>query len=164
MKLPLSIMSSEPPFSPDLPDSGSASPSPPPDPTDSPRRVIRQERQVRDLILDYALCTAIVGLIPIPRLFTLKLVLALGLVLKMIWDISKLWRFQRGQDLLAIAGIFFGILGALGMAFMAWLTFLGIGVFVPYIKGLALAAALFTLPWGIGQAVNQFYANGAEQE
>jgi uncharacterized protein (DUF697 family) len=125
---------------------------------------MRQERQVRDLILDYALGTSILGLIPIPRLFTLKLVLAFGLVIKMIWDISKLWRFHRGQDLLAIAGVFFGSLGALAMAFTAWLTFLGLGVFVPYLKGLALAAAFFTLPWGIGQAVNQFYASGFRQE
>lgn len=139
-------------------------PSPPPATVGMLRSALQQKRQARDLILDYALGTSILGLIPIPRLFTLKLVLTLGLVIKMIWDISKLWRFQRGQDLLAIVGVFFGSLGALAMAFMAWLTFFGLGIFVPYLKGLALAAAWFTLPWGIGQAVNQFYASGAEQE
>jgi uncharacterized protein (DUF697 family) len=119
---------------------------------------------VRDLILDYALGTSILGLIPIPRLFTLKLIVASGLAIKMIWDIGKMWRWRKGQDLLAIAGAFFGIVGALAMAFTAWLMFLGLGIFVPYLKGLALAAALFTLPWGMGQAVNQFYASGSDSE
>lgn len=116
------------------------------------------------MILDYALGTSILGLIPIPRLFTLKLLLAFGLLLKMIWDISQLWRFRPGQDLLAKVGVGFGILGALAMAFMAWLTLLGLGVFVSYLKGLAFAAALFTLVWGIGQAINQFYASGDKLE
>lgn len=129
-----------------------------------PRRIVRQERRVRDLILDYALGTSILGLIPIPRLFTFKLIAASGLAIKMIWDIGKMWRWRKGQDLLAIAGVFFGIVGALAMAFTAWLMFLGLGIFVPYLKGLALAAALFTLPWGIGQAVNQFYASGSDSE
>ena len=127
-----------------------------------PRKVARQERRVRNLILDYALGTSILGLIPLPRLFTLKLLVTFGLILKLIWDIGKLWRFRKGQDLLAIAGVFFGVLGALAMAFTAWLTFFGLGIFVPYLKGVAFAAALFTLPWGIGQAVNQFYASGDE--
>lgn len=146
-------MSSEPPVQPN-----SASYAP------APRSVERQERRVRNLILDYALGTSILGLIPLPRLFTLKLVLASGLVLKMIWDIGRQWRWRKGQDFLAIVGGFFGVLGALAMAFTAWLTFFGLGIFVPYLKGLALAAALFTLPWAIGQAVNQFYASGAEAE
>ena len=128
------------------------------------QRRTRRENRVRNLILDYALGTSILGLIPIPRLFTLKLLLALGLGVKMIWDIGKLWRFRKGQDILAIAGVFFGGLGALAVAFMAWLTFVGLGVFVPYLKGLAIAAALFTLLWSMGQAINQFYASGNERE
>ena len=129
-----------------------------------PRRVVQQQRRVRSLILDYALGTSLLGLLPMLHAFTLKLGLALGLTLKMLWDIGKLWHFRRGQDLLAIAGLFFGLLGAFAMTFTAWLTFLGLGVFVPYLKGLALAAALFTLPWSAGQVVNQFYASGKEQE
>lgn len=160
-------MSTDPPSSPDSTNPVSAS-APTPRPTADPgvmsRSRMRQEHRVRNLILDYALGTSILGLIPIPRLFTLKLLLALGLIAKMIWDIGKLWHFRKGQDLLAIAGVFFGNLGALAMAFTAWLTFVGLGVFVPYLKGLALAAALFTLPWAMGQAVNQFYASGNEPE
>jgi hypothetical protein len=129
-----------------------------------PQGIVRQARRVRNLILDYALGISILGLIPIPRLFTLKLLVAFGLILKMIWDIGRLWHFRKGQDLLAIAGVLFGVLGALAMAFTAWLTFFGLGVFAPYLKGLAFAAALFTLPWGIGQSVNQFYASGEHKE
>lgn len=135
-----------------------------PDPGVMPRSRRRRERRVRDLILDYALGASILGLIPIPRLFTLKLLVAFGLIIKMIWDIGKQWRWRKGQDLLAIAGVFFGSLGALAMAFTAWLTFVGVGVFVPYVKGLALAAGLFTLIWASGQAINQFYASGNELE
>ena len=159
----LLTMSTDPPANSDSTHPVPASaPTPQPPAAVMPRRVVRQERQVRGLILDYALGTSILGLIPLPRLFTLKLLLAFGLILKMIWDIGKLWRFRKGQDLLAIAGVFFGVLGALAMAFTAWLTFFGLGVFVFYLKSLAFAAALFTLPWGIGQTVNQFYASGEE--
>lgn len=135
-----------------------------PEPIVIPPNLVRQERQVRDLVLDYALGASILGLIPIPGLFTVKLLVAAGLILKMISDIGKLWCFQKGQDFLAIAGSFFGGLGALAMAFTAWLTMFGVGLFVPYIKSLALAAALFTLTWSIGQATKQFYASGYGKE
>ena len=151
-------MSIEPPSNPDHNQVSNT------EPVVMPRCVLRQERKVRDLILDYALGISILGLIPIPRLFTIKLLLAWGLVLTMIWHIGKQWRWRKGQDFLARLGVFFGSLGALAMAFTAWLTFFGLGVFLPYLKGLAFAAALFTLPWGIGQAVNQFYASGQDQE
>ncbi len=153
-------MSREPPFNPEsnlqLPQSDQ--------PAVMPRSKVRLRRRVRDLILDYGLGISILGLIPLSRLFTVKLILAFGFILKMIWEISKLWRGSIGQDFLAKAGVFFGCLGALAMAFTAWLTFVGLGVFVPYLKGLAFAAALFTLTWGIGQAVNQFYASGDDLE
>ncbi len=131
-----------------------------PEPIVIPPNLVRQEHLVRELILDYALGTSILGLIPIPGLFTVKLLVAACLILKMMWDIGKLWGFRKGQDLLAIAGSVFGGLGALAMAFTAWLTMFGVGLFVPYIKSLALAAALFTLTWSIGQATKQFYASG----
>jgi uncharacterized protein (DUF697 family) len=124
-----------------------------------PLSFVRRERRLRELILDYALGASILGLIPIQRLFTLRLVIAAGVILKMIWDIGNLWGFRRGQDLLAIMGYGFGSLGAFAMAFGAWLTLFGIGIFVPYVKGLAYAAALFTLTWGLGQATRQFYAS-----
>ena len=139
------------------PSKNSASPQPT---SVSSLKRIRRGRQGRDLILDYALGISILGLIPIPRIFTLKLLFAVGLNLKMIWDIRRLWRGSRGQDFLAIAGVFFGGLGALAMAFTAWLTFFGLSVFMPYLKGLAFSAALFTATWGMGQTINQFYDSG----
>jgi len=118
------------------------------------------EREVRALILDYALGISILGLIPIPRLLTLKLLIAAGLLLKMMRDVGAKWRFPRGQDILAIFGNLFGGIGAFAVAFMAWVTMFSIGLFVPYVGSLAVAASLFTLTWGLGQATSQFYASG----
>ena len=124
---------------------------------------LRQERASRALAFDYALSVSILGLIPIPGLLTVKLVVAVGLIVKMLWDISVKWQFARGQDILALAGYLFGFLGALAMAFMAWLTFFTIGLFVPYIGSFRIAAALFTLTWVLGQNTNQFYASGRKK-
>ena len=121
---------------------------------------VRKERECRNLALDYALGVSIIGLIRISELLTFKLLLATGLLVKMSWDIANKWKFVKGQDILAIAGYLFGLIGAFAMAFVAWLTLLAIGLFVPYIGSFKLAAALFTLTWMIGQSINQFYANG----
>lgn len=121
---------------------------------------LRQERISRILAFDYALGISILGLIPIDGLLTVKLLIAVGLLAKMLWDIGVKWKFVKGQDILAIAGYVFGFIGALAMAFMAWLTLLAIGLFVPYVSSLKVAAALFTLTWVLGQNTNQFYASG----
>lgn len=123
----------------------------------------RQERESRNLAFDYALGISILGLIPIVGLLTLKLVVATGLIGKMLWDISLKWKFSKGQDILAMAGYLFGLLGALAMAFMAWLTLLTIGLFIPYVGSFKIAAALFTLTWMLGQSSNQFYASGQKK-
>jgi len=125
---------------------------------------VRQERRSRDLILDYALGVSILGLIPIKGLYSAKLLVTAALLLKMMRDIGKLSGFRKGQGPLAIAGNLFGGLGAFAMAFTAWLTFYGLGIFIPYLQGLSLAAALFTLTWGIGQATKQFYASAYERD
>ena len=121
---------------------------------------VRQERESRNLALDYALGVSILGLIPISGWLTLKLLVAIGLLAKMLWDIAVKWQFAKGQDILAVAGYLFGFLGALAMAFMAWLTLLAIGLFIPYVGSFKMAAALFTLTWVLGQNTNQFYASG----
>ena len=128
-----------------------------------PPNFVRQERESRNLALDYALGVSILGLIPISGLLTLKLLVTTGLIGKMLWDIGREWGFPRGQDILAIAGYLFGWLGALAMAFMAWLTLLAIGLFVPYVSSFKIAAALFTLTWMLGQTTNQFYASGRKK-
>ena len=121
---------------------------------------VQLEREIRALILDYAFGVSILGLIPIRGLLTLKLLVAAGLILKMMRDVGAKWSFPKGQDLLAILGNLFGGLGAFAMAFMAWLTIFSVGLFVPYIGNLAVAASLFTLTWGLGQVTSQFYASG----
>jgi hypothetical protein len=117
-----------------------------------------RERESRSLVFDYALGVSILGLIPISGIISLKLLIAILLIVKMNWDISVKWKFVKGQDILAIAGYLFGLIGALAMGFMAWLTVLAIGLFIPYVGSLKIAAALFTLTWTIGQATNQFFA------
>ena len=121
---------------------------------------LRQARESRNLALDYALGSSILGLIPISSLLSLKLLVAIALIIKMCWDIGRKWKFAKGQDILAIMGYLFSWVGAFAMAFMAWLTLLGIGLFIPYISSFNLAAALFTLTWMLGQSTNQYYASG----
>ncbi len=124
-------------------------------------RSIKREnlfRQIRKLILDFALGACIVGLIP--GLYTLRFVIVALLNVFMMWKIGRYWGFLKGQDILAYVGNLFGALGALGLAILSWLIVFGIGLFVPYVGSFALAIAFFGSTWMIGQATNQFYANG----
>lgn len=120
----------------------------------------RLHRDVRNLILDYALGASLLGLIPISGLLSLKLAIAALINVKMMHDIGHRWHFVKGQDILAIFGNLFGALGAITLSMGAWFTFFALGLFIPYVGSLAIAAALFTATWAIGQATNQFYANG----
>ncbi|WP_202895720.1 hypothetical protein [Iningainema tapete] len=131
--------------------------STPVEPTLTEISLVIRLRKIRHMILDYALGNAILGLIPIPRLFTLKLLVAAIFIIKMIRNIGAKWDFPKAKDALAIAGNIFGWIGAFAIALMAWLTMITIGVFIPYVGGFALAAALFTLTWVLGQVTNQFY-------
>ena len=117
-------------------------------------------RDIRNLILDYALGVSLLGLVPADNSLTIKLIIAGAINIKMMWDVGKRWGFIKGQDILAVVGNFFGALGSIALGVMAWLTFFGVGLFVPYVGGFKIAAALFTTTWMIGQATHQFYANG----
>lgn len=119
-------------------------------------------RQIRNLILDYAMGAAIIGLNPVRGTLTLTLLVVGVLIVKMIWDIGSKWSYTKGQDPLAIAGNLFGFLGAFALAFMAWVTMFCFGLFVPLLSGFAISAALFTLTWTVGQVTNQFYASGSQ--
>ncbi|HIK43253.1 MAG TPA: hypothetical protein IGR64_00025 [Leptolyngbyaceae cyanobacterium M65_K2018_010] len=123
--------------------------------------LISREGEVRRLIFDYSLATAIVGLIPITGggSLEIKLLVVLGLILKMIWDIRKLWGRPTGQDSLAIIGNMFGFLGAVVGGFLAWATLIGLGVVVPYAGAFAKAAGFATATWIAGQSTNQFYTS-----
>ncbi|WP_017301508.1 hypothetical protein [Nodosilinea nodulosa] len=123
--------------------------------------LIGRESDVRRLIFDYALGSAIVGLIPLRGGGTLELkfLVVLGLILKMIWDIRNLWGRPQGQDILAIVGNLFGFLAAVIGGFLAWATLIGIGVVVPYAGAFSRAAGFATATWIAGQSTNQFYTS-----
>jgi hypothetical protein len=123
--------------------------------------MIYREGQVRRLTIDYCLATAIVGLIPIRGggAFEIKLLVVLGLILKMIWDIRNLWGKPQGQDILAILGNFFGFVWAVMAGFLAWGTLIALGVLLPYAGAFAVAAGFSTATWIAGQSTNQFYTS-----
>jgi hypothetical protein len=120
----------------------------------------RLYRSVRNLIFDYALGVSLLGLIPISGFLTLKLIIAAVIEVKMMWDVGSLWQFPKGQDILAVLGNLFGAFGAVALALMTWFACFGVGLFIPYVGSFAIAAALFTFTWMVGQATHQFYANG----
>ena len=121
--------------------------------------LIGREGEVRRLIFDYAMGAAIVGLIPLNGggSLELKLLVVLGLILKMILDIRRLWGKPRGQDLFAVIGNIFGFMGAVVGGFLAWVTLIALGVVVPYAGAFAKAAGFATATWIAGQSTNQFY-------
>ncbi len=123
--------------------------------------LIGREGDVRRLIFDYSAGAAIVGLIPITGggSLEIKLLVVLGLILKMIWDIRSLWGKPQGQDVLAVIGNVFGFIGAVLGGFLAWVTLIGLGVVVPYAGAFAKAAGFATATWIAGQSTNQFYTS-----
>ncbi|MEB3175870.1 MAG: hypothetical protein VKN60_11910 [Cyanobacteriota bacterium] len=121
---------------------------------------IHRERRSRNLAFDYALGLTLIPLLPFQGYYTPRLILVLLLLAKMLWDIGRIWDFTTGQDPLAIAGNLLGAFGALATGFLVWLIFLGLGLWLPGVGSFKGAAGLFTLTWMLGQATNQFYANG----
>jgi len=125
------------------------------------RRLINHSRQIRSLILDYALGAAIIGVIPLPQLLTIQLLAVLALIFIMLRDIGSRWGFPRGVDGLALVGNLFGFMGACAIAFMAWLSFFGLGLIAPPLRTLTLAAAFASFTWAIGQITNQYYMSSS---
>jgi len=123
--------------------------------------LIGREGDVRRLIFDYSIGAAIVGLIPITGggSLEIKLLVVLGLILKMIWDIRNLWGKPRGQDVFALVGNMFGFIGAVLGGFLAWVTLIALGVIIPYAGAFAKAAGFATATWIAGQSTNQFYTS-----
>lgn len=123
--------------------------------------LIGREGDVQRLIFDYALGVAIVGLVPLRGggSLEIKLLVVLGLVLKMTWDIRHLWGQPQGQGFLALMGNLFGFFAAVLSGFLAWVTLVGLGVVVPYVSAFAHAAGFATATWVAGQATNQFYTS-----
>ena len=119
-------------------------------------------KEIRDLILDYAIGIAILGFNPFPGLNLITQTVACGLIIKMIGDIGRKWGYPKGQDVIAIIGSIFGGFGALFASITSWATISFIGLYVPVIGEFATVSFLFTLTWAIGQATNQFYLSGRQ--
>jgi hypothetical protein len=123
--------------------------------------LIGREGDVRRLIFDYSLGAAIVGLIPLTGggSLEIKLLIVLGLVLKMSWDIRNLWGKPQGQGVLPTVGNLFGFITAVLAGFLAWMTMIALGVIIPYVGAFAKAAGFATATWIAGQSTNQFYTS-----
>ena len=119
-------------------------------------------KEVRDLILDYAIGVSILGFNPLPGINLITDTIACGLIFKMIRDIGKKWGYPKEQDAIAIIGSIFGGFGALLASSASWATISFIGLYVPIVGEFAAASFFFTLTWAIGQATNQFYLSGRQ--
>ncbi|MEG4801805.1 hypothetical protein QUB63_23010 [Microcoleus sp. ARI1-B5] len=126
--------------------------------------LVEINKEIRDLIIDYAIGAAILGLNPLPGTMTVTLLAASVLLLKMMRDIGAKWGYPKGQDALAIGGNLFGGLGSFWVAFMAWISMYGLGLFVPFVGGFAVASSLFALTWRVGQATHLYYASGRQMD
>ncbi|MCC3406057.1 MAG: hypothetical protein JGK17_10775 [Microcoleus sp. PH2017_10_PVI_O_A] len=126
--------------------------------------LVEINQEIRDLIIDYAIGAAILGFNPLPGTMTVTLLVASVLLLKMMQDIGAKWGYPKGQDALAIGGNLFGGLGSFWVAFMAWVSMYGLGLFVPFVGGFALASSLFALTWRVGQATHLYYASGRQMD
>lgn len=123
----------------------------------------RRYRTAYDLVLDYATGAAIIGLNPFPSLLWLTLLIVFILLVKLRLDIGTLWSMQRRRGVWAITDILFGLVGALSVAFMAWLTLIIISAFVPLVHRFAISAAVFMLVWMVGLAINNSYLRAASR-
>lgn len=123
------------------------------------RLIMAIDRQVRSCILDYALGSAILGLIPVYGRWVaeVRLLLLFCLNLKMIVNIGRFWGYQKGQDILAIIGCILAIMGSFALGFMTWVTVIAIALFVPLIDGFARAIAYGMVTWSIGCTVSRYY-------
>ena len=119
-------------------------------------------KEVRNLILDYAIGISILGFNPFPGINLVTDTIACGLIIKMIRDIGSKWGYPKEQDAIAIIGSIFGGFGALFASVASWATISFVGLYVPIIGEFATASFFFTLTWAIGQATNQFYLSGRQ--
>ena len=119
-------------------------------------------KEVRDLILDYAIGVSILGFNPFPSINLVTNTIACGLIWKMIQDIGAKYGYPQGQDASVIISYIFGGFGALAAALASWTVVSFAGLFVPVIGEFAATSFLFTLTWAVGQATNQYYLSSRQ--
>lgn len=117
----------------------------------------RRYEAVQQMVVDYAIGLAILGLFH--PFLTPVLVVAVLLLFKMLWDIARRWNFAITLNPIPILGQLLNVLGASAIALLAWATLVFLGAFLPLIDHYALAAALMSGTWTLGASANQFFMN-----
>ncbi|HIK46002.1 MAG TPA: hypothetical protein IGR64_14135 [Leptolyngbyaceae cyanobacterium M65_K2018_010] len=123
------------------------------------KRPVSLNRNVRGLILEFALGAAIVALLPIPHAFWFKLLALIALMGLMTRGLMGLWRGHR-PDALAKLSFGFSLAGAGLLGLAGWLGGIWLGIIFPWLAGLGPGFAAFALFWGLGQAINHYYLSG----
>ena len=118
----------------------------------------RRYRSAQDIVLEYAIGLAILGLLP--TLLTPILVIAAVLLIKMLWDIAQIWQFSFSSNAMAIGGWLMNGLGACAFSILAWMALIFLGAFLPLIDHYAISAGLMGGGWTLGAGTNQFFLNG----
>lgn len=124
----------------------------------------QRTQEIQDLILNCSIQTAILGLNPFPRIHLIALLSAYVLTFQMMRNIGAKWGYPNDRDALGIFGSIFGGFGPFAAAFTARAMVSSVGRFVPFVGNSTAASFWFVQTWGIGQATNQFYANGRQMD
>lgn len=121
--------------------------------------IIAIGKRVRNVIFDYALAAAILGLIPVygPWVPEIRLLLLTILNLKMIINIGRYWGYHKNQGVLVIVGSILSLISSFALAIFSWLAIFALGLFLPYVDSLARAVAYGILTWSIGHGVSRYY-------
>jgi len=117
-----------------------------------------REEAVQELIKQYAITTAVLGLNPFLGLSVITNLAALGLNLVLMNKIGAIYGFPKGQDTKQILTNLLGGLGALTAS-------IGVGVIVsaiPILNVFTMAPTNFVFTYAIGQATNQYYLNSRQ--
>lgn len=121
--------------------------------------IIAIAQKVKRMIFDYALGAAILGVMPIYGRWIplLRVILLIGLNLKMTKDIAQFWGYHQRQSWEEKIGCALGLLSSLVLGFMSWLGVLLLAIWIPFVDILARAIAYGVLTINIGRTVSHYY-------
>lgn len=137
--------------------------------------ILKINREVKDLILNYTLWAAILGAfasnylrldnytLPILALINLKMVLDIGTC----WgrpEKKRLWAISSATALSAIVILFLLFLFALATALIVRSIFTIVGLFIPFVIVLNGTIGHSSLTYVMGKVTNQFYLNSLKAE
>ena len=123
------------------------------------KAMILIDNQVRYSIIDYALGSIIIGLIPFYDgwITELRIVALIMLNLKMAFNIGRFWGYHSGQGIIEVIGLLLGIIGAFALGIFTWIIVFTLGLFVPLVDSFARAAAYGTFTWSMGITISKYY-------